>query len=333
MNLLSNKALVILLFIVNCLSTQTAFAWDSIGHRLSATVASHYLDDATKTALRRILEQHPRYQQDFIEKMPSFITTANDERRFDWLLGQAAFWPDITRALPEGVREEYNRANWHYIDGAWLRGQASIQGNTYINVPAFADVIGPGAETIRREADVDNVMNALDYNTAVLADSKAPATQRAIALCWVLHLMGDIHQPLHVGSLYSTIRFANGDRGGNGIATDGGNLHARWDRALRASGVNASLETIVTLHAKTLEGMSEQDADDWSQWMQESRALLLNTVYNEEMKSAIARTDISQERLPEFTLDEEYVETMEYHAQVRLALAGRRLALWFENNL
>lgn len=333
MNRLRKYLLITLLASLASLFMHGSLAWDSVGHRLSASIAAHYLSDESKAELLRILQQHPRYQQDFLEPMPASIVRGNDDDRFNWLLGQAAFWPDIARGLPETERAKYNRANWHYIDGAWLRGQANVQGNTYIGVAPFDDINGQSAQAIRNEASADNVMNALDYNTALLANAQTPMEQRAVALCWVLHLVADIHQPLHVGSLYSANRFSRGDRGGNGVETDDRNLHARWDRALSSIGVNSNLEAVLAQHATTLERMDEQAAGDWSLWMKESRALLLNTVYTEEMKSAIARTDRSTARLREFTLSDDYVETMEYHARVRLALAGRRLAIWFEENL
>ena len=311
----------------------SAAAWDSVGHRLSASLAAHYLGDSTTAELLRILQQHPRYRQDFTEQMPASIFQENEDSRINWLLGQAAFWPDIARGLPESERKKYNRANWHYIDGAWLRGQANAQGNTYIGISPFVDIAGQAAQNIQSEASVDNIMVALDFNTSLLANSQAPMPQRAIALCWVLHLIGDIHQPLHAGSLYSAKRFSNGDRGGSGIDTDDRNLHARWDRALSSSGIKPNLEAILKQHSKRLERMAEQDAGDWSLWMMESRTLLLKSVYTSEMKSTIALTDESNEPLRKFTLDDNYVETMEDQARLRLALAGRRLAIWFENNL
>lgn len=325
----------LLAFLFACLASlfmHSSLAWDSVGHRLAAALAAHYLSDETTTELLRILQQHPRYQQDFLEQMPASIASGNDQDRSRWLLGQAAFWPDITRGLPETEREKYNRANWHYIDGAWLRGQADVQGNTYIGVSPFDDIPG-SAQSLGSEADVGNVMHALDFNTALLADPQTPMPQRAVALCWVLHLVADIHQPLHVGSLYSAKRFLSGDRGGNGIDTDDRNLHARWDRALRSEGVNANLEAALAEHSTTLERMEGQDDGDWSLWMKESRALLLNTVYTEEMKATIARTDSSNQRLPTFNLTDDYVAAMQYHSRLRLALAGRRLAIWFEDKL
>ena len=325
--------LLALLTSLALLSLPCAFAWDSVGHRVSAAIASNYLSDNSKTELLKILRQHPRYQQDFVDQMPASIARGSEEARFVWLLGQAAFWPDITRGLPEAERELYNRANWHYIDGAWLRGQAQVQGNTYIRVAPFEDIAGKNTREFRNEANANNVMAALDYNTTLLTDSQASLPQRAVALCWVLHLIGDIHQPLHTGSLYSANRFSTGDRGGNGIETDGRNLHASWDSAVSSDGVKTNFETLLRQHSTTLERMSRQDNGDWSLWMQESRALLLNTVYTEDMKSAIAGSDDSPDKLRKFNLSDDYVQTMKYHSGLRLALAGRRLASWFEAKL
>jgi nuclease S1 len=77
---------------------------------------------------------------------------------------------------------------------------------------------------------------------ALLADRRAPLPQRAVALAWVVHLVGDMHQPLHAGELE--------DRGGNltcvawmgepserivsggKVTCSGTNLHAVWDTKL-----------------------------------------------------------------------------------------------------
>jgi hypothetical protein len=38
------------------------------------------------------------------------------------------------------------------------------------------------------------------------------AERRAVALAWLFHLVGDIHQPLHTTELFS-VEYPNGDRG------------------------------------------------------------------------------------------------------------------------
>src|SRR6266436_8860325 len=64
--------------------------------------------------------------------------------------------------------------------------------------------------------------------------------QKAIALAWLFHLVGDIHQPLHTAQLF-TVEYPKGDRGGNEICfrvTQAGqpmDLHRFWDGVITSS--------------------------------------------------------------------------------------------------
>ena len=64
--------------------------------------------------------------------------------------------------------------------------------------------------------------------------------RKAIALAWLFHLVGDIHQPLHTAQLF-TVEHPQGDRGGNGICvrvTQAGqpmDLHRFWDGVITSS--------------------------------------------------------------------------------------------------
>lgn len=310
-----------------------ALAWDSVGHRLSAAVALSYLSTERQELLREILSHHPRYQADFIDAMPASVQVNNSEEELLWLLGQAAYWPDIARGFPEADAARFNHPAWHFIDGVWVRDGAATQGNVYVLQQPFSDVAGAPAATIRSESQADNVMTALDYNTRVLADRDQSMAERAVALCWVLHLMGDIHQPLHAGSLFSPNLFASGDRGGNAINTDDGNLHARWDRALAGSGFAANLETIRQEQRGFIQPRTTGTSSDWSQWLAESRNLLRSVVYSEPMKTAITTADQRGTSLPPQRLDQAYVENMERLSRQRLGLAGLRIAIWIENAL
>ena len=61
----------------------------------------------------------------------------------------------------------------------------------------------------------DNILSALTENERRVK-SQVAADQRAIALEWLLHLVGDIHQPLHTVQLF-TREYPHGDRGGNEV--------------------------------------------------------------------------------------------------------------------
>lgn len=311
----------------------TAMAWDSVGHRISAAVAVELIDAETRNKLLDILAAHPRYQQDFIAQMPGFVDREDELALASWLLGQAAYWPDIARGLPDTERRRFNRPPWHYTDGAWVRGAAQSQGNQYTGIAPFPDINGEDANSINSESDAHNVVTALDYNSAILADNTAEPSARAVALCWVLHLIGDIHQPLHTGSMYSARVFENGDLGGNRIPIGNSNLHAEWDGALREQGVAASLPMILE-QLRNGGGNSASDSLDWTAWMAESRQYLLTQVYTEAMRDAIRLADSNDsEEISTQSLSTDYRYEMQAISRLRLGLAGQRLANWFANEL
>ncbi len=321
-----------LIFLIQLLISP-ALAWDAVGHRITSSIAFHYINEATKTKLVQIISMHPRYSEDFEERMPTYIKSSSEEQQHVWLFGQAAYWPDLARGLPGADRDKYNRPTWHYTDGAWNRGLAQRQGNQYLNIDRFADISGEAPSSIDQPTDAHNVSTALDYNTALLANANADPAQRAIALCWVLHLMGDIHQPLHTGSLYTENLFEAGDRGGNGISTSRGNLHAAWDSALREDGIQSSVEKIMMLEEVLVAALDADSDSNWDLWMLESRDLLLSQVYDKRMLETISRADSAGSRLEQFDLTADYVEQMKQSSRQRLGLAGVRMAHWLNNEL
>ncbi|MBS1240983.1 MAG: nuclease [Gemmatimonadetes bacterium] len=94
----------------------------------------------------------------------------------------------------------------------------------YVNLPAGERAWHP--ERYCRNGDC--VVGAVEKYQAILADRSAPTADRAEALRFVMHFVGDMHQPLHVGD--------RGDRGGNDVAVTWRdrktNLHSVWDTDL-----------------------------------------------------------------------------------------------------
>lgn len=103
----------------------------------------------------------------------------------------------------------------------------------YVNLP-------PGDCSYDRARDCEGgqcAVEALSKQTDILK-SKSPDGERVVALKWVIHLVGDIQQPLHAGF--------KGDKGGNLYQVQafgrGTNLHSLWDGGLirnRAGGIDA----------------------------------------------------------------------------------------------
>lgn len=79
-----------------------------------------------------------------------------------------------------------------------------------------------------RQAKEGDIVKALNEQIAILSDKKQSKEERSLALKMVVHFLGDIHQPLHMGH-YS-------DRGGNShfvyYFRNGTNLHTVWDSKL-----------------------------------------------------------------------------------------------------
>ena len=316
------KLLFLGLLLSQCSIVTTAHAWDATGHRLSAYLAWAILPMETRTEMQRLLEQHPRYQEDFLAQMPANVMVANAEEQARWNLGQAAIWPDLARGFNGDDLIRYNRPNWHWIDGAWVRGGVR-QGNVYVGTPSLPSVYGVAAAAISHEDDATNIVLALDYNLATLHAADSTDAQKAVALCWVLHLVGDIHQPLHTGALVSSVLFDRGDQGGNGIPTLGGSLHSTWDDALHYQPFDGTLQRmVVTAQQADLPGLNM----DSSAWMQESRRILLERVYPDEVKADVLRSERRNVALESVALDDDYLSQMLAIAEDRVTLAGMRLS-------
>lgn len=119
-------------------------------------------------------------------------------------------------------------ANW----ADELRGESAALGKRsarwhYVNI-AEHDC----AYLAQRDCPGGNcVIEAIRAQSAILADATKPREERVQALKFVVHLVGDAHQPLHSG-------YAN-DRGGNDVQLQfggkGSNLHSLWDSGLLAA--------------------------------------------------------------------------------------------------
>lgn len=116
---------------------------------------------------------------------------------------------------------------------------------------------------------------------ALLSDRKAPREERALAVLFLVHIIGDIHQPLHAAD--------NNDRGGNSVrvALPGGqaarSLHEAWDVefvriALAGQSPKAAAQAWQTRYARDFGAWRSGSVESW---MQESYALAVKVTYGE----------------------------------------------------
>lgn len=121
------------------------------------------------------------------------------------------------------------------------------------------------------------VTEVIPYFEQILKDNSATKKERVEALKYLVHFVGDVHQPLHLGN--------EKDRGGNNIPLRFGgrqtNLHALWDSGL----ILYYKKTSLVQYARLLDGkIREKDAAQWTQsdvvdWSNESRKLALDVAY------------------------------------------------------
>ena len=175
----------------------------------------------------------------------------------------------------------------------------------FINFPKDANTYDQ-----QRDCKLRNcIIEAIAWYMQVLKSPDAPRNEKRIALRFVAHLVGDIHQPLHAG-------FAE-DRGGNSVDVRFNgrkeNLHSLWDTALVELEQGTPSEIATRIQAV----VTGDDRQQWQQgtpadWALESLAIVRAQVY----------------RLPASgEINASYIEPARAVIRTRLAQAGARLAL------
>jgi len=196
------RCCVALLIGMMLIAAAPARAWNTTGHQVVAEVAWRNLTPAVRAKVLELLKQHPHFER-------RLAPTEPDTEPVDYALRvfqHASTWPDMMRsARPD--EKSYHHAPWHYIDYPII---AEGTDKATLTLP-------PVEEKLEGNKGPQNVLQALDWNLARLKDANAPAAERAVALAWIEHLVGDVHQPLHASSFFSA-DYPRGDKGGNSFA-------------------------------------------------------------------------------------------------------------------
>ncbi|MDR3353138.1 MAG: S1/P1 nuclease [Zoogloeaceae bacterium] len=223
-----------------------AQAWNAAGHRVIAALAWKEMRPDVRKKASELLKRHPDYPR-----------WKKRQREADVQYGvflEAAVWADDIRRDPRfhdanepptprlpGFPDMLRHSDWHFRNesGAKKRGEIDIR------IPQLARDLGQ--------------------------------TRKAVyALPWFLHLVGDMHQPLHVGG--------RGDGGGNGFEVENPtnpkrpflSLHAYWDGLPGPSGLRGKAL------ARELASLGKRPAPvegNVALWRAESAALIDTVVY------------------------------------------------------
>ena len=299
------------------------WAWNDTGHMTVAEIAYRQLDDAQKQKVAEILKAHPHYQLYLTAHVPEGVNA--DE----WAFLKAATWPDFVRPSRGGTPGElfkgpeithFHQGPWHYMDIPYV----PLADRDKINATTL-----PAAE--------QNVVTALDGSMKQLMSADTKPDDRAVAMAWLEHLCGDIHQPLHACTMYSS-QYPQGDRGGNeeAIRADGYvmRLHAFWDDAMGTSDAYEAIvfnaDHILGQPQYAKEKLPELTKDTtFASWGDESFRWGVALVYlNGRLRSAPYKDfdakQITVEQVP--ALPASYLVNSHNLAELRAAEAGYRLA-------
>lgn len=295
------RALVVALAVLLAAPVPLA-AWDDVGHQVVAAIAWRHMKPETRSRVVALLRSAPADAG--LASLYDELVEAGVERDRAFFMA-AATWADRVRDR-DRPEHAYHRSTWHYVNYFWEQPE-------------------PGAPGVERPdlGTSGEVLLRLEELGEVIGNGSVAASERAIALAWVLHLVGDLHQPLHT-SARITAEQPEGDRGGNLFELgEGMNLHWYWDSILGASRAKRAGETeleyldrlaseIEAAHPRErLEARVSPGA--YEAWARESWELARTRLYPAELERGRAPS-------------EAYREAAFGTATEAMALAGYRLA-------
>lgn len=283
--------------------SRPAYAWDELGHRVVARIAWDRMTPQARANAVRLLMAAPA-NTGLRELVPAGL---GDEERGRELFVLAAVWPDEIRSRGH-VGNRYAHSDWHYVNFFWEQRT-------------------PGGPIIDRPDRTDGqLLNQLPGLVSTVGDAQGSDSARAVALAWVLHLVGDAHQPLH-NSARITPQDTAGDRGGNLFLLGGlyprNNLHAFWDAIVGYNAPRIGVGDEAAYVGGIASGLETRYRPSWA------RTRLLAGEFQAWSREGVRV--VQQKGYPAWLVRGEpapsrYNDVVWSEAQRRLALAGYRLA-------
>ena len=310
----------------------TARAFDHPGHMATAAIAFAEIEKQRPDlidVLGMLFLAHP-------DPAPFWVAVgdAKGKERVRRMFIEAARWPDDSKFTPR------DRLSWH--SARW---------------PVVAKDAPPEAKALaesRKARAMGQAMEALALHQAMLANPETSPADRALALSWVFHIVGDIHQPLHVSDLYSKDFPTGNSAGSMGYVMDPVTkspitLHILWDsndfRSPSLEEVDRHAKEFMERYPRTafpeLKKHPVTDPKVFEKWAKESHQIAEEWAFDVEMVRDPNEDQTSEELVqgminfilngvspvddaPE--LPDGYWEKLKPTAQKRITLAGYRIA-------
>jgi hypothetical protein len=272
------------------------FAWGSAGHEVIAAEAWRQLSPESKAEVIEVLKHHPDYQ-----KWQSAYHTNASFNVYAFIFMKSSTWPDEIRRRGN----KYDHPNWHFIDYPLRPPDFKFEPDNKPN---------------------DNVLYGVSECEKTLSDTNADPELRAAMLSFLVHLVGDMHQPLHCESLF-TAEYPTGDKGGNDFYVKPGQravrLHGIWDGLLGSSAnTRTHWNYAIELENRFPRGSLPELTKDTTpkEWSLESRELAIDKGY---LKGEL-QGSTNAANAP--SLPPDYTKNAKAAAERQGALAGYRLA-------
>lgn len=206
----------------------SAYGWGPVGHRVVAEIAQRHLTPAAQAKVSSLLEGRT--------------------------LADVSNWPDELRS--DSRFDKYKPIHFATVkDGvtSYRSSEKARCGDLVVAIDAFTAFLRTGSRESLYAVKALTDKSDGTSKTACNPQETEPLSQ-AQALSFLVHLMGDLHQPLHVGGM---------DLGGNAVNVNWmdrwkTNLHSIWDDEM------VDFERIgYTQYARFLDRASEADASRW----------------------------------------------------------------------
>jgi S1/P1 nuclease len=287
-----------------------AFGWDDKGHMAVAYLAYQSLTHAKRARVKALLKLNPSYTA-WKRSLPPGTSSADADRMIFMI---AATWPDEIRTDPSYKDDGPN--NGYTPEGPQATQNVGYQDHLRHKYWHFIDIPYSQDGTPPPDTPAPNIETQITAFRAALGSDKSDDV-KSYDLVWLLHLVGDVHQPLHCVTRVSATE-PNGDSGGNLVKLCGPpckeNLHAFWDNLLGtekapAAALRAARRLVGPDPALVRKG-------DTAVWVVESFQFAKTAVYVDPPIGP---------GLGPFTITPVYQSSAQALAKERIALAGARL--------
>jgi len=308
--------------------SQHGHAWDHPGHMATAVIAFSEIERARPNLIDKIgllMLKHP-------DPAPFWVAAedAKGKERTRRMFIQGSRWPDDVRWTIN------DRSAWHSARWAIVADDAPPETRKLAEA--------------RGGRPAGQALEALTLNAAVLTDPESKPGERALALTWLLHIMGDLHQPFHTTDLFSK-DFPTGNPAGSmgfvadPLADSAIQLHLLWDsntrRSTKLDDVDRYAREIMEKFPRSsLQELTAYEGPEaFEKWARESHQVAVEWAFDvETMPDPEQDPDKVVEKMIQYVLygvsavegappvPAEYWEKLQEVAPRRMALAGYRIA-------